>query len=105
PEMDPLALEVRVAASVQLLVRVGESQPDAATFAVLDAAGEYLRLTVPNDGGSLISTGIPLTRSVSPVTRVSDEGVTLVLADKKGKELARVPIVLHAGSVNTVEVP
>ena len=103
-DVDPDALEVRVAASVQLHLRVGSSHPTATEFGVLDADGKRLDLVIPTDGGSMRSNSIALSGSVSPVTRLSDAGVTLVLTDAKGQELARLPIALQPGVVNTIDL-
>ncbi|NOT30647.1 MAG: hypothetical protein HOP15_09400 [Planctomycetes bacterium] len=102
--IDPDALEVTVAASVQLHVRLGTSYPEATQFGVLDAAGKPLELRIPTEGGSMIGTSIALTESVSPVARLSDAGIALVLHDREGKELARIPITLQAGIVNTIDL-
>ncbi len=104
PDIDPESLELTLAASVQILVRLGASHPTAAGFAVLDAAGTYLELEIPTDGGSLTSTSVALRAGESPVARLSDEGVTLLLLDREGQELARAALALQPGRINTIEL-
>lgn len=104
PLLDPEALEVTVASSVQLLVRLGSLDSGATHVAVLDAAGASLDLTVPMEGGTRRSRSIALQGTESPVIRLSDDGVTLLLLDREGAELARAPLALQPGRINTIEL-
>lgn len=103
PELDPLDVQVVVDRWVALEVRVGSTYPAANAFSALDAAGEAVLLKVPTSGGISLIHRQELSDGSSPVVSTGDQATTLVLY-RDSEELARVPLVLRPGIVNTVDL-
>ena len=103
PAVDPDALRLTVGRTVHLQVEVGETYRLATAVSVLDAQGNYLQLSVGTGDGTVLAPSLVIAQGRTQVASLSDAGVTLVLF-QGGEELARVPLALHGGEVNRVDL-
>jgi hypothetical protein len=97
-------LELRLEVSLRLHVQVELLDPTRAdAIAVLDGDGKNVMLTVFRGRGRSDTDELALAAGRSPVFVVPEAAATLVLR-KAGQEVARAPLQLRAGDVNTVRL-
>jgi hypothetical protein len=83
---------------LQVEVRVPEH---ADSLTILDADGKPVQLQFQLGGVQLMSTALSLNDGSTERLRVDERAKTLVL-QRKGSEVARIPLQLRAGEVTTV---
>lgn len=82
-------------------VELGERSTRADAFAVLDAAGERVSLSIIRGENDSTNTVVPLIEGRSPVVALGEDSATLVLL-LEDKEVARQPLVLKPGELSVV---
>ena len=103
PGMDPLDVRLVVDSYVDLRVDVGHSYSAADTVGAVDAQGHWVLFSYSINGGSARVWSVDLHAGRSPVVQVGDQATAVVLLHGS-EELARVPIVLHADGLNTLDL-